>query len=508
MADNLYAANSPKPYSDITLPIEEKEKKQTLGSFISYEIAPLIGEVVRKSKDGEKYWPNDMARLLSREYVAKRLGIKEDMLQKKLYHRDTSRDWIIAICAAYGLDAAVTDDALILYDWPGLDKYADRDSRIRTFLDAHRGSPTSLEMLNDCLESKSFRPLQIQKRSVSATGKKRNKRHSRFTQKSGMRIRTFGFEGDQYDSLETEFMPTHRVIAEMLVEGPAGELFELSAAYDGDLKYHALEESEDGKLHYKDADDFIGTSATTDHPDFGGFLLDLLTKVKSEMQKYDDRLNDSRNYKGRFSANLKENSLHVFYEEYNYGCPERNEYYLMEYWKGQFTLSISHESMFMQEYMSEDDFFEHYHSREKAKRKTYSSVQEIEALMTSGIDWETEIVVRNRKNTFQRLQAVVAAKVTDIQQRKIFIRNFDAVYDNPADVLRYYKIEDIFNCEYDPEYDEICNCLDVVTVAAGTEKEVVVTFDDVRAGFEYGFKSFEEICEFKRAHETLEDALK
>lgn len=50
MADNLYAANSPKPYSDITLPIEEKEKKQTLGSFISYEIVPLIGEVVRNYK--------------------------------------------------------------------------------------------------------------------------------------------------------------------------------------------------------------------------------------------------------------------------------------------------------------------------------------------------------------------------------------------------------------------------------------------------------------------------
>lgn len=508
MANNLYKDDSPKQYSDITLPIAEKEKKQTLGNFITYEIAPLIGEVVRRSKDGEKYWPNDMARLLSREYVAKRLGIKEDMLQKKLYHRDTSRDWIIAICAAYGLDSAATDAALILYDWPGLDTYSDRDSFIRTYLDFHYRSPTSLERLNNCLESKAFRPLQIQKRSVGSTPKKHNKQHSRFTQKRGMHIRIFGFEGDPYDSLETEYLPTHRVIAEMLVEGPNGELYELSAAYDGNLKFRALEESEDGELHYKDSDDIYGTATNTDHPDFGGFLLDLLTKVKSEMQKYDDRLNDSRNYQGRFSANLKDSALHVFYEEYNYGCPERNEYYLMEYWNGQFTLSVSHESMFMQEYMSEEDYYKHYHSREKAKRKTYSSVQEIDALMTSGIDWETEIVVRNKKRTYQRLQALVAQKVADIQQRKVFIRNFDTIWDNPADVLHYYKIEEIFNCEYDPDYGEICNCLDTVVIGAGTENEVVVTFDDIRAGFEYGFRSFEEICDFKRSHESLEEVLK
>ena len=36
--------------------------------------------------------------------------------------------------------------------------------------------------------------------------------------------------------------------------------------------------------------------------------------------------------------------------------PERNEYYLMEYLNGKYVLSVAHDSMFMEEYLSKDKY--------------------------------------------------------------------------------------------------------------------------------------------------------
>lgn len=507
MAVRSYLGAKDKIYSDITIPQKEPTVVPTLGSIISDLLGDQKGDVVHSSKTGGANWQDDKVRMFSKESVAQRLGISVDMLNKKLYHRDTSREWIIAICAANGLDAKQTSEALIKYDHPSLDIESDRDEFIETFLDEHRYTPTSLAALNGLLIAKGMLPLQIQKRDSGARSRESQGHTSSFRQVGGIHLRTFGFDGDQYDSLETEFFPSHRVSVSMLVKSPADEYYELSASSDGLLVYHGLTETDDGKLDYKSANDVIGQKATVDHPDFGRFFLELVSKVKKEMQKYDDLLHDSRNYQGRFSANLKDDALHAFYEEYNYAFPERNEYYLMEYWKGQYFLSVAHKSMFMQEYLSEEEYNDHYHSREPIIRKTYSSISEIEERLVQTTDWHTELILRNRKRTFLKFQQLLAAKVADIRDRKIFIRNFDAIWENPADVLRYYEIEDLFECEYDSDYGEISHCLDEVTVNEGTEREMVVTFDDVRMGFECGFSSFEQICEYRRLHESVAEVL-
>ena len=505
MSVKSYYRPSDKQYSETSIPQEDASKCPTLGKIITDLLGDRKGDVVHRSKTGSSNWQGEANILYSKESVAERLGITVDMLKKKLYHRDISRDWIIAICAAYGLNAKETSQSLNLYDHPSLDFCSKREDCIETYLDEHQGVPSSLAGLNNLLIANGFLPLQIQKRSsAERTGDSR--KSSPFVQIGDIHLQTFGFEGDPYDSLETKFYPSHEVKAYMLIKGPEDVYFELSVSSNDDTSYRELEK-EEGGFHYKRGGEIIAKQAAIDHPSFGQLFLKLFSTVNKEMRKYDDLLHDSRNYRGRFSANLKDCALHAFFEEYNYAIPERKEYYLMEYWKGNYTLSVAYESMFMREYLSEDDYFAHYNSRDRIKRKTYTSVDEIEELLNNTNDWYREIVLRNRKSTFVRLQKMLAEKVKDIQDRKIFIRNIDAIWDNPADVLRYYKIEDLFKCEYDPVCGEICSHLDRIVIGENPEDDVMVTFNDVRTGFEYGFDSFDQICEYKKTHNSVSEVL-
>ncbi len=481
------ATNSRYPYASERslgknkVPQKEAKEAQTLGKIIHEIIRERDGYMFREKKGGgTRRTPADMAQCCSRANVASRLGINESMLRKKLYHYDTSREWIIAICAAYGLNAKQTSEALNKYDYGGLDLEADREEAIEDLLDAYaeQHKLLSLEDLNQMLTNGGFAPINIQKRG-KAEKPGDGDRAPHFAFKSEILVEAFGLEGTPYNSLETDYLPTSRCIASSLISDPAGRTYELKVDQDG--KAFAITE--------KGTVDCV----PIDHPDFGRFIPTLQAEAKRKKQWYDDIIHDSRNYKGRFSANLKEHALHAFYEEYNYGCPERHEYFLMEYWKGQYTLSVSQESMFMREYLSGEEYAKYYRRRDTAERITYASADEIE--------------FENTKKAYRKLQSLVAGKVAEIQNRKLHIRNIDMIRDNPREVLRYYEIEDVFHCEYEPEFGEISNALDTVTVEPGTEREVTVTLDDVRTGFACGFDTFEEICEYLRSHKSPAEAL-
>ena len=93
------------------------EQTQTLSSFFrkkSEELQDKIGEGFKT--------------LYPQEKIAEKLNISVDQLRQKLYgKKPLTRDWLIAICAAYGLDDYDTSEALRICNMPTLDDVSKRE---------------------------------------------------------------------------------------------------------------------------------------------------------------------------------------------------------------------------------------------------------------------------------------------------------------------------------------------------------------------------------------------
>lgn len=94
--------------------------------------------------------------------------------------------------------------------------------------------------------------------------------------------------------------------------------------------------------------------------DFKDFFLELQRNAKKEQRYMDNLLNDTRNYGERIGAGIRDDMIYIYCEKYNYEIPERNEYYLMEYIKGKFSLSVYEKSVFMYKYLSKVQFTRDY----------------------------------------------------------------------------------------------------------------------------------------------------
>ena len=435
--------------------------------------------------------------LYPQEKIAARLNISVDQLRQKLYgKKPLTRDWLIAICAAYGLDDCDTSDALSISNMPTLDDVSNRETFIVRFLRDHKNIPASVNEFNVALESAGLPGLDIsyRKRKTKADGNALVRLP--YKELRPRAVRTYGYEGDPYNSLATEYLPNMRCVSASLLEGPDKRKYLLEAFSDGKYKIS----TEDEPL--PDVLDVIEPSHI-----FYPFFTELSIMVGKQKQKLDDVLNDTKNYRYRFSANVKNDRIHIFYEEFNYSMPERNEYYLMEYVDGHFELSIAYKSMFMQEYLSEEEYAIHYNTTERIPRLTYTSIEEIDEKFQDSKSTFYPSLANARKRTFTRLQKVVSDKLQEIKDRKIFIQNFNYIWDNPAEVLQYYKIEDAFECKYDDEYGEIYSTKESAFFSDETDSPIEITFKDVQTGFELGLASIQEICRIKRKYGTIESIL-
>lgn len=113
-----------------------------------------------------------------------------------------------------------------------------------------------------------------------------------------------------------------------------------------------------------------------------------------------------------------------------------------------------------------------------------------------------------RRNAFKRLIPDVDDLLQKIKDEKEFIQNLDYIFDPPIDVLRYYELEEDFECKYDEEYGEICDCLDFKTYSLPDGTEIVITLDDIYKAFKLGFPGIEDICRIKAQYGSVESVLK
>ncbi len=131
--------------------IEEKEV-ETLPTLSAY----LREKGTKLFKEGEE------AKLYPQEKIAEKLNISRDQLRKKIYNpRLLTRDWLIAICAAYGLKESETSDALRICNFPTIDDNSPRERFFLDYLDEHQFESISVDTFNSALTAAKLPPLDI-----------------------------------------------------------------------------------------------------------------------------------------------------------------------------------------------------------------------------------------------------------------------------------------------------------------------------------------------------------
>ena len=460
--------------SELSLSEYFREKRKTLQD--------LSGEGKRR-----RYFPMDI--------IAANLDISTDMLQQKLYRkRPLTRDWLIAISAAHGLDNDETDQALIKCGLPRLDAEIGREDFLIEFLCEHVGDPNSLQKINRALRDNRYPELDTNNR------KRKNNASDSLLQKYIIIrkvVRTYLDEGDQYDSLETAYDLRYRCVAVAFLEG------------DGMTEY-VLEAFGDGHLSVTDKDHSLPKiyKSISETGEFKDYFSELITLVKQEQRRVNAQVNDSKNYQGRLGANLKNDAIHVFYEQFNYALPERNEYYLMEYVDGHYKLTVSHKSVFMTEYLSEDEYKKHYGVPPKTVIEVYNSIEDIVSLLSNrGLNRLQRELLPYRKSAFDRYSKIVNDALEKIKNRTLFIRNFEMIWEIPWDVCKYYGLEKEFDCICDNEYGDIILGKEEANLTDENGQSVTISFQELKRAFELGFTNSDQICRVKSSKGSIEEVL-
>lgn len=427
--------------------------------------------------------------------ISANLDISTDMLQQKIYgKKPLTRDWVIAISAAHGLDNDETDQALIKCGWPRLDAVIGREDFLIEYLCDHVGDPNSLQEINCALRDNGYPELDTNNR------KRKNNASDLLPQKYTITrkvVRTYLDEGDQYDSLETAYDLRYRCVAVAFLEG------------DGKTEY-VLEAFGDGHFSIMDKSCSLPKiyNAVSETGEFKEYFTELITLVKQEQRRVNAQVNDSKNYQGRLGANLKNDAIHIFYEQFNYALPERNEYYLMEYVDGHFKLSVSHKSIFMTEYLSVDEYKKYYGTQFPNISEKYGSHEEIIEKIndTSPSSYHKEILSK-RRSAFVKLSKIVYDALDKIRNRTLFIRNFEMIWENPGDVCKYYGLEKEFDCTRDDEYGEIILGKEEANLTDENGQNVTISFQELKRAFELGFTNSDQICRVKSSKGSIEDVL-
>ena len=472
--------------------IERDDHRPKLSEFLREK-----GKALKIIEDKNETQNTDrgLTTLYPLERIAKRLNISVDQLHQKIYRKKKlTRDWLIAICAAYGLDSYETDEALIICDMPGLNDTSTREAFFCSYLDENKGHPISVQEFNKAMIVSGIEPLSITYRERGKYTIKAKESHYKYL--SNIIVRTYGRENEIYGSLTTEYLPDMRCIAEVEVE-------------DDDHKRYILGANSYGTFFVENEEDQISTEVKDITPEnmFFAAFMELSSHVRIRKQKMDDILNDSRNYPGRWSANLKSDKIHVFYEEYNYSFPERNEYLMMEYVDGQYRLSIASKSMFMTEYLSEEDYREHYQMNIEMKRKVFYSLEDVDEKYAEKDKNLYSTLHKARRKDYSRLKEIVSEKLDMIKNREVHIQEFNSIWDNPYDVLRYYNIEEPFGCQIDEEYGEIYHANETAEFVDENGRTIVLSLDDIKTAFEYGVKTIEDICRLKKNNKQIEEVI-
>lgn len=436
--------------------------------------------------------------------IAKKLDIKKDMLQKRINKQKPAkeRDFVIALCAILGMNSFDTNDALqaYSYDMHILDTDNSRDDLIIDYLEELEEDPGSVTDLNLCLAAEGFPVLHI----IDSRGKNKSNEETRDITIDRSRIlrrtdRIYDY-GNRYESsLKHRYdSGVECETSYMLRNQDDSRRYVLTACTGKALR---LETWGNGVGHLGSAIYNLPTEAGEMEP----YFRELLKTVKKRTEAVYETQFDTRNYRSRLAANLKHDRIHIFYEEYNYSAPERNEYYLMEYVDGRLQLSIAKQSMFMEEYLDAATFAQRY-KKKKANRRTYVSLQEIQSFLNDpNIPSYNREILSMRRMTFERLQKKVLECLDDIRQGREYVRDYKDIFDLPGQVISFYGLEKEFAC-YKDEMGELITDRETATVLV-EGKTISITLDLLEQAFTLGFDNIVQIARVMETDGNLDSVL-
>lgn len=480
---------------------EQDNKNLTIPRDFDFEYSPTDKNAFSKYIKEKRIELNEeKGKEISTRDLADMVGIEYEMFRKILNQQKPTkkRDCIIAICVALQMIPGDINEALHLYNYmPMLNDDDPRDVFIMNKLN----SPISVAEMNETLIKAGFPGLNIQdKRSKSndAVSMTSNRPVSYKVMKTEVRTPVADYYyGDLYDSLCTLYDPyKYSGTGDMVIKDIKNK------------KYVHLVASSDGTIFSQDlnGDGYHRSYKSLDEAgEYKSFFQELQHAVMLERKRLLNILNDTRNYQVRTSARLIGDEICVFSERFNYSLPEMNEYYLMRLSKGKYKLFVYNESAFMSWYLSEKTFKDCYGGSVPKAIETYESVQQL--LEDKDRYSDDAIKFRMRKRAFESLQKDVDEMYEGLKSRRVFIQNLDYIYDNPYDVLSYYKLEKDYECKYDEEYPEIIGCLPSKEYDLPDGGQVVVTLEDIQHAFELGYESIEQICELKAKLGSVEAVL-
>lgn len=457
-----------------------KVTKQSFSLFFDHMLKKL------KERTGQAISKKDIADMLDIDYELFRHYVNKSKVLKK-------RDCIIAICAMLQADTSDTNDGLYYYDMVELNDYDPRDEMLMDILDEQNQYFLTIDEINKKLSGKFFSELDI----IDHRKKKDilKPEYPFRVIKTSVECRTDELiYGDPYDSLDTAYKGLCRIYALMWLDDNGRKGYELCAEPDGFLS--CTEHPMRGEWYHK-----------YDSPEDSGIFKNCFIKLQRRAmaeKKIAEPLNDTRNYHERISAKVIKNELHVFYETYNYTVPELGEYYLMDYVNGEYTLYVSHKSRFMRYYLSEQEYLDLFGKISDKYDEHYSSIEQIENAIAS-VSTDRKEIIRLRIRAYRNAQDKINSLIDKLISGQAHIRNLKEIYDNELDVLSYYKVEEAFQCSYDPEYGEIDGTvLDKVSFSLPGDMQVELSVDDLCAGFTIGLSTIEEVGTFLMTHKTFD----
>ena len=439
-----------------------------------------------------------------KDAIAKRLDISLDVLQQRLYknllrpnegQKRLSRDWVIAICSVCGLDEGETDNVIVYCGFASFDATrVRRDGIIQIYLrcNARQDEPCHIDYFQSFLSQCNVEMLDLGKRKRIDDKENKNIVYpfpafivSPYKKAGPIKLRTYGLDREPYDDIAKQYFPGLSCAAVVLVEDDNLDRVILKVTCEGEC--HVCRESDDGILSYNKINEVPA--------DFRNVVDELYSLARKEKQRLDDLCNDTRNYNygSRYGINLKGERIHIFYEQYNYLYPYRNEYFLVEYCAGQFTYSVARKSMFLEEYLSPYEYYKHYHTKNRVKRKIYKSIEDFDSELQSVTkDSYLEEIYINRKKGFQELQDNVQKLLKKLQDGDYIIRQ-DYFHKDCPGLVDYYGLGEQF---FEVKDDDIIIKSDA-KIAMENGDSINLTYEDLEEAFRLGINDVTDICRIK-----------
>lgn len=504
----------PKQDLGVKKVIQDKKAKESIvqaynGKTIQKEEIPknafsqLFDEMLKAYIDPNNEYGEPV---LTKKEIGERLGISQSLFQKRINWEkpSTCRDTVIAICMILKADLPVINEALYLHNMPGLDPDYSRDAGLLEIVYNYSEKPLTLDIINERLRIKNIDPLYIPHRG----NKKVNT--SRLSYKVlGKKARIFEDDlqhREIYNSLCLDYHPSlYRIQAEMWIEDIKDKSqYELSAYTDG------YRFSKNDKIEFMIAPvdkagyvDIFKRKTCDPNGEYYIAFREMSDMLEMKLRVCLSCLIDTRNYKERISARIMNDELHIFCETFNYSIPELGEYYLTDYFSGEYKMYKSKDSMFMKWYLSPKEY-----------KKYYST-----PIKHQPIDLNRKIE-NNSRNYFEKEKLHIEKKLFDKQKKsieelyrklingKIKIRNIECLDDNPYSTITYYGLDEMF--EYTEEMTE-----DKILLNIGKESIIIpvnnenikITPDDVCFGFELGCEDIQAIAQLKQKYKNLKNVI-